>query len=600
MRKPLKRKVLISLIFFLFINILIIFSFNMGLNYNIDENPINTHNNPKVSYYNTSFSPIYINGAASGIGAHNWDWAVSKPWCKLVNGVYIIENLIINNLDQENCILIENSNVLFTIRNCSVLSSGAANAGLKLKNTNNSIITNNNFSSKSIGIYLEESHFNTVSNNTAFYNHDFGILLNSSSHDNTIIGNNIRYNGNNGIRFLFGCKRNIITENSIKNNTQYGIYIHSSIDKSRYNSFFLNNLSGNKDNARDYGQDNSWDDGTFGNYWGDYDGSDTDGNGIGDAPYDIYQGSQDNYPLMAYWTPPKPPEPPGEFHFTSIMENPDKDGIFNLTWTDSIGANNYSLFYDDNQIMKIDWSVEIIAYQNATSPFLITGLITGEYYFVVVSYNESGETLSNNQHVIVQIPGEEPLPDEDDDKNNDNGNIFNMSGLAITIFIVLLSISTVAFLGIMNTHKIKLRNNSFTTLEVKGINIKAKTDLRPTSNTEDQEKFPSYKKDKNESYIEVSNENKNNLQSLFEKETGKHAIWRGKITNGYLEWKEKRDKKANLASQHASLNELSLQRKFEEETGKHAIWRGKNTKGYLLWKEKKKIRNRKKLSNSRK
>jgi len=26
----------------------------------------------------------------------------------------------------------------------------------------------------------------------------------------------------------------------------------------------------------------------------------------------------------------------------------------------------------------------------------------------------------------------------------------------------------------------------------------------------------------------------------YEKETGRHAIWQGKITEGYLEWKEKR------------------------------------------------------------
>jgi len=45
-----------------------------------------------------------------------------------------------------------------------------------------------------------------------------------------------------------------------------------------------------------------------------------------------------------------------------------------------------------------------------------------------------------------------------------------------------------------------------------------------------------------------------------------------------LKTKEKPEKK--------EFDEDSLKQQFEEETGKKAVWRGKETKTYLEWKEK--------------
>jgi hypothetical protein len=59
--------------------------------------------------------------------------------------------------------------------------------------------------------------------------------------------------------------------------------------------------------------DNFWDNGTIGNYWADYNGTDSNGDGIGDSPYIItavrwdntvggdvsFVAGQDNYPLTA-------------------------------------------------------------------------------------------------------------------------------------------------------------------------------------------------------------------------------------------------------------------------------------------------------------
>lgn len=136
--------------------------------------------------------------------------------------------------------------------------------------------------------------------NNIIYDNFQGIILKQSV-ENTIIGyNEISDNGWNGITLKPGCKNNKIFENTIADSFYAGI----GISESSNNYIYHNNFKSNRHQAYDDAA-NIWDDGypSGGNYWSDYTGSDSDGDGIGDVPYIILDGmNTDGYPLIAPYT----------------------------------------------------------------------------------------------------------------------------------------------------------------------------------------------------------------------------------------------------------------------------------------------------------
>jgi parallel beta-helix repeat protein len=133
-------------------------------------------------------------------------------------------------------------------------------------------IVGNNLTSNNYGIYLEDrSNFNTISRNNISSNVEYGIMFNSC-YVNNVSENNIS-NSNDGIRLL----------------------------SSQTNRFCRNSFVGNDRMVYfDYpDRTNVWDNGFDGNYWSDYNGTDSNGDGIGDIPYLVDSYNQDNYPLMS-------------------------------------------------------------------------------------------------------------------------------------------------------------------------------------------------------------------------------------------------------------------------------------------------------------
>ncbi|RLI96260.1 MAG: hypothetical protein DRP00_05570, partial [Candidatus Aenigmatarchaeota archaeon] len=142
-------------------------------------------------------------------------------------------------------------------------------------------------------------------NNIANSSYDGIYLWQSSS--NMIYGNNIA-NSSWGIYLCFEDSSNMIYGNNIANSS-WGIYL----ELSDGNYVFLNNFVGNvrhvyivrsvnnvwsSPNPLNYAYNNVSFTGYMGNYWDNYTGSDSDGDGIGDTPHQIDPENVDNYPLI--------------------------------------------------------------------------------------------------------------------------------------------------------------------------------------------------------------------------------------------------------------------------------------------------------------
>jgi len=185
--------------------------------------------------------------------------------------------------------------------NCQLINNNIINSkwdGIILRwSSNNNIINENYLVNMDTGIFISNSNNNSIKNNYILSNEYGGIYLQDSS-NNKIKNNQISYSNKTGINIRALSDFNLISNNKIYDNSE-GIHIKSSSN----NSIYHNNFNNNTVQAIDETNSNFWNYTNFvgGNYWSDYNGTDANGDGIGDTPYVIDEDSQDNYPLMVPW-----------------------------------------------------------------------------------------------------------------------------------------------------------------------------------------------------------------------------------------------------------------------------------------------------------
>ena len=317
----------------------------------------------------TYIENVYINKAVDLVGESKESVFVTSA-----SGSEIIQ-LKVDYIDISGISVINGQTVgiLFdSVDNCTIANNIISDNqfGIMMANSTHNSIDNNLIKNNTCAIVMFYSTYNSISNNLVEYNSQSiliethsnrtsltyntithsstGIYFLNNSCNNSVMHNNISDN-HDGLYFE-ASHDNFVASNRIENNSGYGICLNSSYGSTIYYNNLINNSIQAIDNCT-----NIWDNGypSGGNYWDNYTGVDNfhgpnqdvpGGDGIGDTPYNISGGdNQDNYPFMNQTIGNLPPNMPSAPDGPPVA-GPNVDISFSTVAVDLEGDSLYYLW----------------------------------------------------------------------------------------------------------------------------------------------------------------------------------------------------------------------------------------------------------------
>jgi len=191
-------------------------------------------------------------------------------------------------------------------------------------------ISGNKITDATIGVQVFSSENNYVTGNT-FRSIGYSAAIQLSYSNNNLLNNNYIDSCTEGIQLRAGSSNNTVLENTITNCQYVAVRLLGEYSPPRWyypdgNTIMRNNISNSGCGTTVYGSNgniisnNNYVNNTFQfsanedylvtwggkvsvntieeNYWSDYNGTDADGDGIGDTPHILYENNMDHYPLM--------------------------------------------------------------------------------------------------------------------------------------------------------------------------------------------------------------------------------------------------------------------------------------------------------------
>ena len=313
--------------------------------------------------------------------------------------------------------LVNSTNIL--VENLNLLTSNGQ--GILFAYTNNSVIKGVTLADSRHGILLVGSRNNMITS-SLLQSNVVGIKL-SSSDGNTITGNTLSYNWH-GVYASLGTN-NLFENNTITGSFSCALLSYHSSNILYHNSFIHNSKQVNLQNSTDI-----WDNGAEGNHWSDYNGTDTDGDGVGDTHLP-WQGV-DYYPLM---NPYKGHNIAivkidvmnktvvGQGYIQEIDVEVANIGSFPQTFSLTVYANDtetqtfaVSIAAENSTTLTFYWDTSVTHYGNYT--------ITAYAWPVPNEVDESDNLFVLDMEVCITIPG-----DVDGDRDVDIYDVVKITGI---------------------------------------------------------------------------------------------------------------------------------------------------------------------------